>query len=63
MWLGDLFGFERNMYDRVAHFTVGFYAFALAELVGHETGGAFAGTVLYLFPLVYYSDGRDGLRT
>ena len=25
-WFGNLFGFERNMYDRVAHFTVGFYA-------------------------------------
>ena len=29
----DLFGFERNHYDRVAHFTVGFYAFAMVELV------------------------------
>jgi len=29
----DLFGFERNHYDRVAHFSVGFYAFALAELL------------------------------
>lgn len=27
----DLFGFERNHYDRIAHFTVGFYAFAIAE--------------------------------
>ncbi len=27
----SLFGFERNMYDRFAHFTVGFYAFAIAE--------------------------------
>ena len=25
------FGFERNHYDRVAHFSVGFYAFAIAE--------------------------------
>jgi putative membrane protein len=29
----DTFGFERNHYDRVAHFSVGFYAFALAELL------------------------------
>lgn len=28
-----LFGFERNHYDRVAHFSVGFYAFAIAELL------------------------------
>lgn len=30
-WVTNLFGFERNHYDRVAHFTVGFYAFAIAE--------------------------------
>ena len=30
-WFNDLFGFERNMYDRVGHFSVGFYAFAIAE--------------------------------
>lgn len=30
-WFTDLFGFERNHYDRIAHFTVGFYAFAMAE--------------------------------
>ncbi len=27
----NLFGFERNHFDRVAHFSVGFYAFAIAE--------------------------------
>ena len=27
----QLFGFERNMYDRIAHFTIGFYAFPIAE--------------------------------
>lgn len=30
-WFNNLFGFERNMYDRVAHFSVGFYAYPLAE--------------------------------
>jgi putative membrane protein len=30
-WVNQLFGFERNMYDRIAHFTIGFYAFPLAE--------------------------------
>jgi putative membrane protein len=29
----DLFGFERNHYDRMAHFTVGFYAYPMAELL------------------------------
>ncbi len=31
-FVNDLFGFKRNMYDRFAHFTVGFYAYALCEL-------------------------------
>ena len=31
------FGFERNHFDQVAHFSVGFYAFGLVELlVGRE---------------------------
>ncbi|MDQ5962688.1 MAG: putative rane protein [Patescibacteria group bacterium] len=30
-WFNDMFGFERNMYDRVAHATVGLYAYPLAE--------------------------------
>ena len=32
-WVTRTFGFERNHYDRVAHFSVGFYAFGLAELL------------------------------
>lgn len=30
-WFNNLFGFERNMYDRLGHFAVGFYAFAILE--------------------------------
>jgi putative membrane protein len=30
-WFNNLFGFERNMFDRIGHFSVGFYAYALAE--------------------------------
>ncbi len=30
-WVTEFFGFTRNHYDRVAHFSVGFYAFAVAE--------------------------------
>ena len=30
-WFNRAFGFERNMYDRVAHFSVGFYAFGIVE--------------------------------
>jgi putative membrane protein len=32
-WFNSLFGFERNMFDRVGHFTAGFSAYALAEYV------------------------------
>ena len=32
-WVTDLFGFTRNNFDRMAHFSVGFYAFAACELV------------------------------
>lgn len=46
----ELFGFERNHYDRVAHFTVGFYAYAIAEfLLTRELVRSRA--VLALFPV------------
>ena len=32
-WFTNFFGFERNHFDRIAHFTVGFYAYAMAELL------------------------------
>ena len=32
-WFNNFFGFERNMFDRVGHFTAGFSAYALAEYV------------------------------
>ena len=32
-WVSQLFGFERNHYDRMAHFSVGFYAYPIAELL------------------------------
>lgn len=30
-WVTNFFGFERNHFDRIAHFSVGFYAYAVAE--------------------------------
>ena len=30
-WFDRAFGFQRNMFDRVGHFSVGFYAFGLLE--------------------------------
>jgi len=32
-FITNLFGFQRNHYDRIAHFTVGFYAFPIAEYI------------------------------
>lgn len=31
-WFNDWIGSSRNMYDRVAHLTVGFYSFAIVEI-------------------------------
>lgn len=30
-WFNRAFGFERNMFDRIGHFSVGFYAFGILE--------------------------------
>lgn len=30
-WFNNVFGFERNMFDRVGHFSVGFYAYPIVE--------------------------------
>jgi putative membrane protein len=32
-WFNNFFGFKRNMYDRVGHFSVGLYAFAIVEFL------------------------------
>lgn len=32
-FITDLFGFSRNHFDRMAHFTVGFYAYPIAEFI------------------------------
>ena len=32
-WVKEFFSFERNHYDRIAHFSVGFYAFPIAEIL------------------------------
>lgn len=32
-WVTDFFGFERNHFDRIGHFSVGFYAWPAAELL------------------------------
>jgi putative membrane protein len=51
-WVTEFFGFARNHYDRVAHFTVGFYAYALAELLLRQ-GKVRSSAVLLLFPVCF----------
>jgi putative membrane protein len=46
----DLFGFHRNHYDRIAHFSVGFYAFAIAEALVRARAVR-SRLVLFLFPV------------
>ena len=35
-WFNNLFGFERNMYDRIAHYIIGFYAYPLIEYLDRK---------------------------
>lgn len=46
----NLFGFKRNHYDRIAHFTVGFYAYGIAELLV-KARAVRSRVVLFLFPV------------
>ncbi|MEN6386864.1 MAG: DUF2238 domain-containing protein [Phycisphaerales bacterium] len=46
----NLFGFERNHYDRIAHFSVGFYAYPIAELLLAKKA-LDSRIVLILFPI------------
>lgn len=49
-WVTNAFGFERNHYDRIAHFSVGFYAYAIAEWLDRKRL-VNSKTVLFLFPV------------
>jgi len=51
-WFTNFFGFERNHYDRIAHFSVGFYAYATAELL-MRTKSVNKKSLLFLFPLFF----------
>ncbi len=49
-FITDLFGFERNHFDRISHFTVGFYAFPIAELLLSKKLVR-SKWILFLFPI------------
>ena len=48
-WFDQLFGFKRNMFDRIGHFSVGFYAFAIIEYL--ETTNAMSRRLACLFAI------------
>jgi putative membrane protein len=48
----DLFGFERNHYDRISHFSAGFYAWPAAELLLRRKWVT-SRWVLFLFPIFF----------
>jgi putative membrane protein len=50
-FVSDLFGFERNHFDRIGHFSIGFYAYPLMELV---TRRRWCGAVLASFFGVFF---------
>lgn len=48
-FIDRLFGFERNMFDRVGHFSVGFFAYGIADLLLQRR--AMSRRLAYLFAL------------
>ena len=48
-WFNNMFGFERNMFDRIGHFSVGFYAFGVMEYL--LSRGAMSRRLAFLFAI------------
>lgn len=48
----NFFGFERNHYDRLGHFTVGFYAYPIAEMLLRKRL-VNSKSILFLFPIFF----------
>jgi putative membrane protein len=48
-WVTEMFGFDRNHFDRIAHFSVGFYAYPMAELLIRKKVASHA-FVIYGYP-------------
>lgn len=59
-WVTELLGAERNHFDRIGHFSVGFYAFALAELASRQRWcGPVLATFLGLFMVMSVAAGYE----
>jgi len=51
-WLNSLSSSERNHFDRISHFAVGFYAFAIAEWLLRRRHCSFAPAVMFSLALI-----------
>ncbi|MDB5254560.1 MAG: hypothetical protein JWL80_626 [Parcubacteria group bacterium] len=59
-WFSNLFGFERNMYDRIGHFSVGFYAFPIAEyLVTRNKMSKILACLFAIFAIAFVAMGYE----
>jgi len=59
-WFNELIGSERNQFDRIGHFSVGFYAFAIAEWLTrrHQCGTGLA-LLFALFAIMSVAAGYE----
>lgn len=59
-WVTDFLGSERNHFDRIGHFSVGFYAYALAELfMRRKWAGPVVTTLFALFFIMAVAAGYE----
>lgn len=59
-WFNDLIGSERNQFDRVAHFSVGFYAYPIAEfLIEKRKEGRILSSFFALFAIMSVAAGYE----
>ena len=59
-WFNQLIGSERNQFDRVAHYSVGFYALAMAEFVYRKGyAGKYLASLFGLFFIMSVAAGYE----
>lgn len=59
-WFNDLIGSERNQFDRAAHFSVGFYAYPIAEfLIEKRKEGRILSSFFALFAIMSVAAGYE----
>ncbi|OIO67227.1 MAG: DUF2238 domain-containing protein [Zetaproteobacteria bacterium CG12_big_fil_rev_8_21_14_0_65_54_13] len=59
-WVTEQFSFQRNHFDRIGHFSVGFYAFAMAEwLLKKRLCGAIMACFFSLFLIMSVAAGYE----